>query len=82
MLFIFFFIGIESVLNKPNHLVFHCGTALKDDVIVTNGGRVLIAVALAPQLTAAVAKAVQASETIQFDGKQYRKDIAHKGIAM
>ncbi|CAH1964958.1 unnamed protein product [Acanthoscelides obtectus] len=73
--------GIEKVSAMHNHVVFHCGTALKDDNIVTNGGRVLIAVALAPELVIAAAKATNACKVINFDGAQYRRDIAHKGIA-
>ncbi|KAJ8983963.1 hypothetical protein NQ317_008666 [Molorchus minor] len=73
--------GIDTVNALPNHVVFHCGTALKDEKFVTNGGRVLIAVSWAPQLGIAAAKATQACQTIRFDGEQHRKDIAHKGIA-
>ncbi|XP_063917756.1 trifunctional purine biosynthetic protein adenosine-3 [Zophobas morio] len=73
--------GIEEVNVRAKHVVFHCGTALKDNNLVTNGGRVLIAVSLAPQLTLAAAQATKACETINFDGKQFRHDIAHKGIA-
>lgn len=67
--------------SKPNHVVFHCGTAMKDDNLVTNGGRVLVAVSLAPQLVMAAANSTKACEIIRFEGAQYRKDIAHKGIA-
>nr|CAI5870272.1 unnamed protein product [Callosobruchus analis] len=73
--------GIEKVSTMQNHVVFHCGTALKDNNIVTNGGRVLIVVALAPELVIAAAKATHACGVIKFDGAQYRRDIAHKGIA-
>ncbi|XP_056641474.1 trifunctional purine biosynthetic protein adenosine-3 isoform X2 [Diorhabda sublineata] len=69
-----------DVVNK-DLIVFHCGTALKDGVVVTNGGRVLISVALAPQLTVAAAKATKSCGIIKFDGQQYRRDISHKGIA-
>lgn len=41
----------------------------------------LIAVSLAPQLALATAKATKMCDTIKFDGKQYRSDIAHKGIS-
>nr|CAI5819876.1 unnamed protein product [Callosobruchus analis] len=71
----------EKVSTMQNHVVFHCGTTLKDNNIVTNGGRVLIVVALAPELVIAAAKATHACGVIKFDGAQYRRDIAHKGIA-
>ena len=45
------------------------------------GGRVLITVSIAPTLAMAAARATQAAEYISFDGKQFRTDIAHKGIA-
>ncbi|CAG9812407.1 unnamed protein product [Phaedon cochleariae] len=75
--------GIERVTSLPNHVVFHCGTAAatKDGGVVTNGGRVLIAVAIAPQLVTAAARATAACEIIRFEGEQHRTDIAHKGIA-
>lgn len=73
--------GIDTVNSKPNHIVFHCGTALKDGNLVTNGGRVLIAVCLAPQLVLAAARATQSCDVIKFEGQQHRNDIAHKGIA-
>lgn len=61
--------------------MFHCGTALKDDKLVTNGGRVLIAVSLASDLALAAARATKICSVIKFDGQQYRNDIAHKGIS-
>lgn len=73
--------GIEAVNSKPNHVVFHCGTAFKNGNWLTNGGRVLIAVSLAPQLVSAAANATKACEIIKFEGEQHRRDIAHKGIA-
>ncbi|XP_066997787.2 trifunctional purine biosynthetic protein adenosine-3 [Anabrus simplex] len=70
-------------LEQTSCLVFHSGTALDDNKenIVTNGGRVLIAVSLAPKLDLAAARAIRACSRIVFDGAQYRQDIAHKGIA-
>lgn len=66
---------------QPDQMVFHCGSAMKDGNVVTNGGRVLISVALAPQLIMATTRATQSCYTINFDGKQFRTDIAHKGIS-
>ncbi|XP_044253731.1 trifunctional purine biosynthetic protein adenosine-3 [Tribolium madens] len=71
---------IDEVNVRTNHVVFHCGTALRDK-LVTNGGRVLIAVVLAPQLALAAAQATKACDVIQFEGKQFRRDIAQKGIS-
>lgn len=38
-------------------------------------------VSIAPTLALAAAKATQASQRVSFDGKQFRTDIGHKGIA-
>ncbi|GJQ81754.1 hypothetical protein Trydic_g301 [Trypoxylus dichotomus] len=73
--------GVDIANNTPNCMVFHSGTALKDGNLVTNGGRVLIAVSIATRLTTAAALAMKACNEIKFEGSQYRKDIAHKGIA-
>lgn len=73
--------GIESVTSSPNHVVFHCGTAIQNGNIVTNGGRVLVSVCVASELATAAANATKSCDVIKFEGAQYRKDIAHKGIA-
>lgn len=74
--------GIDEVTKLPNHLVFHSGTARSPSGdIVTNGGRVLMPVSLASSLPLAVAQATKACDIIKFDGAQYRRDIAHKGIS-
>ncbi|XP_071562131.1 trifunctional purine biosynthetic protein adenosine-3 [Temnothorax nylanderi] len=74
--------GIDKVSRKQDHFVFHSGTAVSSEgELVTNGGRVLITVSIAPTLAMAAARATQAAQHISFDGKQFRTDIAHKGIA-
>lgn len=73
--------GINEVLDKPRYLVFHSGTAQKDEEIVTNGGRVMVVVYLGNDLITAIRQAQGAAELIQFEGKQYRKDIGHKAIS-
>jgi len=47
---------------------------------VTNGGRVLIVVSLAPCLPSAAACATEGARSITFDGAQFRPDISHKGV--
>ncbi|CAK9796433.1 Trifunctional purine biosynthetic protein adenosine-3 [Anthophora plagiata] len=74
--------GISDVLRRTNHFVFHSGTDTSPaGEMLTNGGRVLITVSLAPSLASAAAKATHAAQSISFEGKQFRTDIAHKGIA-
>ena len=55
--------------------VFHAGTATLNGQVVTNGGRVLAITALANSLENAVRRSQEAARTVQFSGKQYRKDI-------
>lgn len=61
--------------------VFHAGTALDGDTVVTNGGRVLCATALGFSVTEAQQKAYQLAEKITWDGVYYRKDIGYRAIA-
>lgn len=74
--------GYNEVNRLQNHMVFHSGTALSPSGdLITNGGRVLIVIAIAGDLVVATTKATKACRMIQFEGAQYRTDIAHKGIA-
>jgi phosphoribosylamine--glycine ligase len=57
-------------------LVFHAGTALKGDGLVTNGGRILNVTATGPDVAAARERAYEACELISFPGMRYRRDIA------
>jgi phosphoribosylamine--glycine ligase len=56
-------------------LLFHSGTKEAEGKIVTSGGRVLCATALAPQLKEAINKSRQLMDAIQFEGKYFRRDI-------
>jgi phosphoribosylamine--glycine ligase len=57
-------------------LVFHAGTALKGERLVTNGGRILNVTATGPSVAAARDRAYEACELISFPGMRYRRDIA------
>jgi len=69
--------AVEQVRVK----VFHAGTASRDGRLVTDGGRVLVATAMAPTLKAAAAAAYEAADMIEFPGKHLRRDIAAKALA-
>jgi len=60
--------------------VFHAGTALKDDHVVTSGGRVLCVTALSDNVRTAQTRAYDIADRIQFAGKQYRRDIGHRAV--
>lgn len=58
--------------------VYHAGTKLDGDSLVTSGGRVLGVTALGDSLQDALAKSYAGVEKIKFDGAHYRKDIGKK----
>jgi len=57
-------------------LVFHAGTALRGDRLVTNGGRILAVTGVGETVADARDRAYAACELISFDGARYRRDIA------
>ncbi len=73
--------GLEVAAALPNTKVFHAGTARKDNQIVTSGGRVLGVTAWGADLRKACNNAYVAVQKIQFDGAQFRRDIAAKAFA-
>jgi len=72
--------GLETAAALPGTKVFHAGTALSGQDVVTNGGRVLGVTAWGAGLAAAREAAYRAVERIEFDGAQYRRDIAVKAL--
>ena len=60
--------------------VFHAGSQLAGDTIVTAGGRVLCATALGHTVAEAQQRAYQLAARIQWDGVFYRKDIGWRAI--
>lgn len=72
--------GLEEVDRLPQVKVFHAGTAMKEGQVITNGGRVLGVTAWDDTLSAARDRAYAAVSRICFDGMQFRRDIAAKGI--
>ncbi len=61
--------------------VFHAGTKLEGDKVLTSGGRVLCVTALGGNVSMAQRRAYEVLEKIRFDGMQYRKDIGYRAIA-
>lgn len=71
--------GIDAA-NSIGH-VFHAGTSTNEQgEIITNGGRVLCVVGLGDNVPWAKNTAYRAVDDIQFDGMQFRSDIAGKAI--
>src|SRR6266536_3522959 len=67
--------GIEDAAESGAH-VFHAGTALKGDRLITNGGRILNVTATGETVADARERAYAACELISFAGMRYRSDIA------
>lgn len=60
-------------------MLFHAGTKLDaNGNLLTNGGRVITATALATTIQEAAASAKAAIEQVQFEGKYYRRDIGYE----
>ena len=60
--------------------VFHSGTALRDNHLYTNGGRVLGVTATADDLGSAIQDAYAAARKIRFDGMFMRSDIGARAM--
>ncbi|MGB0965369.1 MAG: phosphoribosylamine--glycine ligase [Litorivicinus sp.] len=69
--------GGDSAVCK----LFHAGTAQKDDQVVTAGGRVQCATAMAETVQQAQQDAIVRAESVSFDGCWFRRDIGHRAIA-
>ena len=66
---------ISELERLDDIMAFHAGTLAQNGHILTNGGRVLALTAQANSLENAVRKSQEAARTVQYNGKQYRKDI-------
>ena len=60
--------------------VYHAGTKLQDNELVTSGGRVLGVTALGDTLENALKKSYDAVEKIHFEGAHYRRDIGKRAL--
>jgi phosphoribosylamine--glycine ligase len=66
--------GLDAAREK-GAVVFHAGTQLKDNQVVTSGGRVLGVTALGDGFVQARERCYRAVEQIQFEGAYFRRDI-------
>ncbi|MFZ9151059.1 MAG: phosphoribosylglycinamide synthetase C domain-containing protein, partial [Burkholderiales bacterium] len=60
--------------------VFHAGTALSGNNVVTSGGRVMCVTALGHNTRTAQKRAYEIVDLIRFDGMQHRRDIGHRAV--
>ena len=64
--------GVESVEES---IVFHAGTKKENEILKTNGGRVIALTSFGENIENALTKSFESAEKISFKGKYYRKDI-------
>jgi len=66
--------------NSENTKVFHAGTSIEGDSVVTNGGRVLCVSATGATVKEAQQRAYAAVDNISFDKMYCRRDIAYRAV--
>ncbi len=64
--------GLEDVEDS---IIFHSGTALKDNKVVSNGGRVIAVSSYGKDKEEALRRSFETANRIQFTDKYFRKDI-------
>ena len=72
--------GIDAAEADPYVTVFHSGTRVHNDALVTNGGRVLGVTAIGDSLADAVSRSYAACDKISFKTKYHRTDIAKRAL--
>jgi phosphoribosylamine--glycine ligase len=69
--------GLKDPMEE-NIMLFHAGTKKEGNKIVTNGGRVFCVTTLSDTLQEAVETSLEVINTIDFEGKYYRRDIGYE----
>ena len=68
--------GLDEAAKLDGVEIFHAGTKVANNEVVTSGGRVLAVSALGSNISSARERAYQAAALIRFEGCHYRRDIA------
>jgi len=72
--------GLDAAAKLPGK-VFHAGTQLANNEVMTSGGRVLCAVGLGNSVYEAQQAAYKLADAITWNGLQYRRDIGYRAVA-
>ncbi|SER13217.1 phosphoribosylamine--glycine ligase [Pedobacter rhizosphaerae] len=67
--------AMSGIENLRHSYAFHAGTLIENDVVKTNGGRVIAITSLQKDLFTALQSATADAGRIYFDGKYFREDI-------
>ena len=73
--------GLDYFTGRDHQMAFHSGTTLLEGSVATDGGRVLGVTALGEDIPAALRSAYDAVDKVSFEGRLYRRDIAHRAMA-
>jgi phosphoribosylamine--glycine ligase len=68
-------IAITGISEVSDAMVFHAGTSVKNEHVVTSGGRVLAVTAYGEDYSKALKKSYQNIQHVRFDKMYYRKDL-------
>ena len=66
---------ISGLNNAYESTVYHAGTLLENNIVKTNGGRVLAITSMANSVMEAFNKSYQTASLINFSGKYHRVDL-------
>ena len=72
--------GLEAAGQQRDVVVFHAGTALDGQQVVTSGGRVLGVTARGGSIQEAISRAYSACSMISWQDMYYRRDIGHRAL--
>lgn len=71
-----------TIEKLPDGMVcFHAGTKLENGNLITSGGRVFGLTAWAGEIETAVREVYANIEKVEFEGMQYRRDIAYRALS-
>ena len=69
--------GLKKI-SITDGMLFHCGTVKKNELTVTNGGRVIAATSYGQTIKEAVKISINTLQQLNYDGMYYRTDIGYE----
>jgi phosphoribosylamine-glycine ligase len=72
---------ISGINDENTNFIFHAGTSMVNNEVVTSGGRVINVVGFGENLKQAIDEAYKLANQIEFEDKFFRGDIGQKGLS-